>query len=247
MHPLRALTARPDPWRLLRLVLALGVTVVLTVAVSGGLPDLLGDIPPSAGLPLLIALGSAFAGLVIAAARRGFRGSPAVSFAFALAAAATATALSVVAIQDWQPIGSTLNRFLVQPLLAHRLTIVAGAALCLFCLLHRPEPPPGRRHFALELLPLLVWAYESASNHLWMFYSTHGEPYVLLMYFVENEIAELVGLLIAILFVALLGHLRPSPRPRGLPTALLAVATILLDRTLSLAVLVWGTINPPSR
>jgi hypothetical protein len=244
MHPLRALTARPEPWRLLRLVLALVVTVVLTVAVGGGLPDLLVDIPPLAVLPLLLAFGSAFAGLVIAAARRGFRGSPAVSFAFSLAAAATATTLTVVAIQDWQPARPYLRFLLVDPLVAHRFTVLVGAALSLFCLLRRHELTPGRERFALELFPVLVWAYESASNHLGFFDACVGELPALLWAFVEIFAAEVVALVVAILFVALIAHLRPTPRPRGFPAALLAVATILLDRALSLGVLAWWTNHP---
>jgi predicted branched-subunit amino acid permease len=68
-----------------------------------------------------------------------------------------------------------------------------------------------------------------------------------LWWFTQSLLAELVGFVAAILFVALLARQhRARPRPRGLLAALLAVATVLLDRALALAVLVStvaGTAN----
>lgn len=172
-HP--ALSTRPDPWRLLRLALVLAVVVILTLLVSVEAPDW-ASIPEAAVFQLLVGAGSAFAALVVAAARRGFRGSPAVSLAFALAAGATATAIPIIAIHDWEPDRWFLRLFLVEPLFAHRMTITTGATLWLFRLLHRNQVPPSsdQRRFALELLPLLVWAFESSSNHLWLFEGSFG-------------------------------------------------------------------------
>lgn len=246
------LGTRPDPWRLLRLALVLAVVVILTLLVSVEAPDWATSIPEEAAFQLLVGAVSAFAALILAAARRGFRGSSAVSLALALAAAATATAIPIIAIHDWEPARWFLRLLLVEPFFAHRMTITACATLWLFRLFDRHQPPPSsdRRRFALELLPLLVWAFESSSNHRSLFeghYYYSGE-FIMLWWFAESMVSELVALVVTILLVALIARFRSAPtRPRGLLATALAIATVLLDRALSLVVLVWMTADSASR
>lgn len=241
MNAPRALTIRPDPWRLLRLALALAVVVILTLLVSVEALD--GpSIPEAAVFQLLLGAGSAFAGLLLAAARRGFRGSTGVSLAFALAAGATATAIPIIAVHDWEPARWFLRPLLVEPLFAHRMTLTTGATLLLLHLFVRHQLPlsPDRRRFALELFPLLVWAFESSSNHRLLFEGHYSDEFTMLWWFAESMAAELVALVVTILLVALIAHSRPLPiRPRGLVAAGLAISTVLLDRALSLMVWVW--------
>jgi hypothetical protein len=227
------------------------VVVILTLLVSVEAPDWASSIPEEAAFQLLVGAVSAFAALVLAAVRRGFRGSPAVSLALALAAGATATAIPIIAIHDWEPARWFLRLLLVEPLFAHRITITACATLWLFRLFDRHQPPPSsnRRPFALELLPLLVWAFESSSNHKalfeWHYYS--GE-FIMHWWYAESMVSELVVLVVAILLVALIARSRSAPtHPRGLLATGLAIATVLLDRALSLVVLVWMTADSAGR
>jgi hypothetical protein len=201
----------------------------------------IGSFSEAVGLPLLLAVASAFAWLISAWIGRGLRG-PETSLFFAFAVAASASALWLPAIERWSPSRWLVRWVIVEALSGHWATITVGVALLLFVLVDRRAGrlSDSRAAFGIELFPLLVWGIESMSNLPGLLESHHGfdRQGTPLGWYAEGTIAEMSALVFAVLFLATIAHLRAARvRPRGLPAALLGVATVLLDRAFALVLI----------
>lgn len=161
--------------------------------------------------------------------------------------AASTTALWLPAIEAWSPSRWLVRVVVVDALSGHWATITVGVALLLFVLVDRRarRPPGSRAVFGIELFPLLVWGVESTANLPGIFdnpfhpqdsFYRHG---TMLGWYAEGTIAEMSALVFVVLFVATIARSRAARvRPRGLPAALLGIATVLLDRALALVLIV---------
>lgn len=243
MSALAIYSSRPDPWRLLRLLLVLAVVLLVTALAAIEVVGIRVPIPEAAFLPLFLAVASAFAGLTAAAVRRSFQGTG-VSLCFALALAGSATSLWLPALAAWSPSRWTVRALVLEPLFGHWATLTTGTALVLFLRLRRRHLQAGahwRDRFGLQFLPLLVWALESTYNLDSLFNAHYHERIVILQWYAEALVGNVVALATTLLFVATIAHLDPMPRrPHGLFMALLAVTTALLDRAFTLAVMVFA-------
>lgn len=232
----------PHPRRLFRLLLVLLVVLGLSWLLGLETPWDIGSPWEALGFPLFLTIASLVAGLISAWIGHGFR-EPETSLFFAFAVAASATALWLPAIEAWSPSRWLVRVVVVDALSGHWATITVGVALLLFVLVDRRAGrlPDSRAVFDIELIPLLVWGIESTSNLLGLLGSHHDfdRNGTSLGWYAEGTIAEMSALVLVVLFLATIAHLRAARvRPRGLPAALLGVATVLLDRAFALVLIV---------
>ncbi len=96
-------------------------------------------------------------------------------------------------------------------------------AVTLSCL----HPPLRAGGFSLSLLPLTVWGFESATNHIFAFEAFHPTYQLIL----SRAIASVVALALLLVFVVVWRrHADAGPvRSTLFPSAVLVVSTVLID------------------